>query len=243
MKVTHKTLLLTVGLVVVGLGGWSLYDSSEETSVAVSEANSVIDRTALEIDSGEVNSSNQHDAIVDIYRSMLSQEYLDSDGTLQRLKVDSSLANDTNLYDYPIPATSIGEKEPQMTKLLGALLSRKDGTTNEITDVNYRIVDEETFKEWETLFTQWTDKKIEKEGFEKEWDEMLKKHPDSFLVSPTVLTFDFPHKTSVIDMMDSVLHEIEEQGGSTAPHISFVFVEFNEAKSFYKLYYAGSHIE
>lgn len=240
MKVSNKKLILTAGLAVIGIGGWSVYNSTNEPENAVID---VIDATALSAEIEVIDESNRPEAIVEVYRNLLEREYLDAKDELKRVDIDETLVQDTKILNYPFPMALKNEKEPEMTMLLQKLLSRHDGTTNEVKDVNYRAVNEETFHKWEELFAQWTDGEIEKTELVKEWNGILKTVPDSLLVEPTVLTFEFPHSDSAIEMMDSVLERIEKDGGSTAPHISFVYVEFNEEEALYTLYYAGSHIE
>lgn len=240
MRVSRNKLIMTAGLLLIGFGGWSVYDAINEPDDAVI---GVIDATALSGDIEVIDESNRPKAIVDIYRSLLEREYLNAQDELERAEVDDGLALDTKVFNYPFPMAVKGEKEPEMTMLLQELLSRTDGTTNEVEDASYRAVEKDVFQKWEKLFGKWMDNEIEQTEFVTEWNKILKDVPDSSLTEPTVLTFDFPHSASAIEMMEAVLGEVEKNGGSTAPHISFVHVEFDEEEALYTLYYAGSHIE
>lgn len=242
MRVSKNKLIMTAGLLLMGAGGWSVYDSlnKQDDEVAIVE---VVDITALSSDIEVIDESNRTKAIVGVYRNLLEGEYLNTRNELKRAKVEERLAIDTKIFNYPYPTTVKGEKEIEMTALLTELLSRKDGTTNEVDDASYRVIDKSTFQKWEKLFGKWTEGEIDKVEFSTKSDDVLKDIGNSSLSDTTVMTFDFPYTESAIEMMEGVLAEVEKNGGSTAPHVSFVYVEFDEEQALYTLYYAETHIE
>lgn len=241
MKIMKKTLIIGVGLLGVGAGGWYVMQEIEKPA----EVQQVIKMDSLSPELKVINEGTRPEVIVNIYRELKEREYLDESGELKTDTIDKALAMDSQIYNYAYPAEqeSKQQTEPEMMKLLSELLSRQDGSTNEVEDVSYRIVEKETFQTWETLFKKWSTGEINEETLKNKWLAVSKTIPDARLTAPFISKIEFPHSNSAVEMMDFVLAEIESDGGSTAPHISFVSVDFHQDAGLYTLYYAESHIE
>lgn len=192
----------------------------------------------------EVNDETRIEAIVSIYREFSEYRYRDTDGKLHLPKIDKSLKEETQIENYPLPTTIKGERDRVMTELVSQLVSRMDGTTNEVEEFAYRIVDKKTFLKWEELFGQWVSGDLSEAETKKEWEKIDNKVvPATGLTKPTLLKAEFPYSASAIEMMDAVLEAIEANKSSTAPHIAFVDVYFDKEDLQYTLYYVESHIK
>lgn len=239
MKKNLKIISATAGVLTLGLGGWwvvSEYDTpaAEETS---------IQKDALPASLQVIDESTKSDAIAKLYWERQATQTVDAEGNRYFEPIDASLIEETGIENYPFPMALEGKREPEMTMLLSAFLSRIDGSTNETEDTMIRIVDKKTFTQWEKLFPEWANGTIDEKELEKRWMKIQKTVPDSGLSKPMFVKHEFKHESSAFQMMDNVLQAIQEQGASTAPHIAFVQVLYDEEDLEYTLYYAESHIE
>lgn len=219
-----------------GVGGMWMMTGEE-----ASPAKEVVDAGDLSDDLTFIDESNRADALVQAQRKVIESEYVDEEGNVQRMDVSEDLKLKTMMENYPIPVTEPGKPEPRMEGLVLKLVSRQDGGTNVLEKSSMKVVDTKTFEAWEQLFADWRQEKIDKKAFLKKWKQ--KEPSESGLTAPTVFVHEFPYSQLAQEMMDNILKKIEEEGGSTAPHIVFVSVEFNQETGRYTLYYAGSHIE
>lgn len=238
MKKNKKILLVTTLVIGVGIGIFAMTDHN-----LLPAKEPVIDESALLPAVKVINDSTRAEATAKLYLASAESEYIDENGNVQSSKVDESLIEETQIENYKMPETAKGQSEPEMTKLLQNLFSRTDGSTNEVKDETMRIVEEETFLQWESLFAKWVSGEMDEKEFEEKWVAIEELSSSFGLSKPTVLTYSFPYSKSATEMMDGVLKEIEEKGGSTAPHIAFVDVFFDKEALLYTLYFAESHVE
>lgn len=243
MKKNIKALSITTVALVVGVGGWWAIKESEKDQDTLPVEEFVIKSDILPADIEKIDDSTRPKATADIYKASIENQYIDENGDLQTPEIDKSLKVETQIEKYPLPLTTKEQSEPEMTELLKNLLSRRDGSTNEVKDASYRIVDEQTFSKWEEVFAKWVWGDITKTELKTKWEKIQESVPPSGLSKPTVLKYDFAHSESASEMMDGVLKAIEKNEGSTAPHIAFVDVFFDKDESQYTLYYVESHIE
>lgn len=237
-----KTKYFSVGgvLLVIGLGGgWFVLDSPtiEQTKPIV------IDETILPPDIKPEDKSVRAKVIASVYKTLQEYQYVTASGELKTPQIDKKLKEEIDLDNHPYPLVSDNQVEPEMTKTLQELLSRKDGSTNNTSENRVQVVEERVFKDWKKSFELWSKGKLTEKEFINKWNEEQKESTFSGLSKPTTVTYTFPYSQSTIKMIDSVLKEVEKQGASTAPHISFVSVTFDENSSSYSLYFAESHIE
>ena len=238
MKRKNKILLVTAVVLVVAVGLWTMKEDKTED-----KAEAIIGSEALLPEVKVIDDSTRAQATAGLYRASIESEYVDDKGVLQTSKIDESLIEETQIENYKMPPTAKNQREPEMTNLLKSLLSRTDGSTNEIDDETMRIVEGETFLQWEELFSKWVNGEINEKELEVKWTEIRKLAPSSDLSKPTVLKYNFPYSKSATKMIDSVLKEVEGKGASTAPHIAFIDVFFDKEALEYTLYFAESHVE
>lgn len=238
----QKAKYFSVGgiLLVMGLaGGWFVLDAptSEQTKPIV------VDETILPPDIKPEDKSVRAKVIASVYKTVQEYQYVTDSGELKTPKIDKKLKEEIDLENHPYPLVSGNQVEPEMTKILQEVLSRKDGSTNNTDENRVQVVEENVFKDWKQSFELWSKGRLTKKEFIQRWNLEKKESTFSGLSKPTVVSYTFPYSQSTIKMIDSVLKEVEKQGASTAPHISFVSVTFDENSSSYSLYFAESHIE
>lgn len=242
MKKKTKIMSISGVLLLMGLGG-GYFILDEKEPAKPKEVEVVIDSKMLPSDLNPEDKSVRAKVVASVYKNLKEYQYVGENKKLKTPKVDKELEKEIHLETHPYPVVNNGEVEPEMTKILQSLLSRKDGSTNVVDDKSIQVVEKSVFKEWKKSFNSWSKGGLTTEELVKRWNTEQKKSSYSGLSKPTVLTYTFPYSQSVVKMMDAVLEEVEEKGASTAPHISFVSVTFDENSSAYTLYFAESHIE
>ena len=239
MKKNVKIISITAGVLSLGVGGWWLTNETVEKPIA----EHVLTKEALPADMKAIDESTKAEAIVSLYREMEMGMSVAEDGKVSYPTIDPSLIEETQIENYPFPMTENNKKDPEMTKLLSLLLSRTDKSTNEVENKSVRIVDKKTFSQWERLFPKWVNGELDEKETASKWMKVQKDVKDWTLAEPAFVKHEFPYDTSAVDMMNEVLTAVQEKGASTAPHIAFVEVLFDEEASMYTLYYAETHIE
>jgi hypothetical protein len=244
MKKSIKVLSVTSVALAVGMGGWLVTKEPEQQKTLPTEKEFVIKADILPASIEKVDDSTRPEALATVYKASIENKYTDENGDTHVTEIDEPLKEETLIESYPMPSTTKKQREPEMIELLQNLVSRTDGSTNEVKDFTYRIVDEPSFLKWEKLFAGWVSGELTEAELKKKWtkiDEAVV--PETGLTKPTVMTYEFAYSESAVEMMDGVLEEIEKNGGSTAPHIAFIDVFFDKEDSQYTLYYVESHIE
>lgn len=239
MKRNAKFLSIVTVAIALVAGGLFVLKNFDDTSME----DQIIGKDALPVAFEKIDDSTRAEATAHIYREVVEGQSIDENGDVNLPEIEQTLKEETQIENFQLPSTVNNEREPIMTALLKSALSRTDGSTNEIKDPSYRIVEEKTFVKWEVLFSKWVAGELSEVELKSEWGKIKEALPPTDLTKPTVLKYTFPHSESAFEMIDDVMEAIDKNKGSTTPHIAFVDVYFDKEESQYTIYYVESHVE
>lgn len=170
MKKKTKIMSVSGLLLLMGLGGGYYMVNDTENSITKDEK-IVIDSKMLPPDLNPEDKSVRAKVIASVYKNLKEYQYIGESGKLKTPKVDTELKKELHLDTQPYPLVGKGEVEPEMTKILQSLLSRKDGSTNVVDDKSVQVVEKSVFKEWKKSFQSWTKGELKKEELIKRWNQ------------------------------------------------------------------------